>query len=196
MIADKSVAVVDIDGVLNSYPKCFFDWAKVNCHVDWATMHQARQDARYTDIKQQYRLSGVKRNLAVLPGARDMLNLLKSQGHKIIIVTSRPDIGTVHLDTKYWLEKNNLPFDAVIFGRVKPRALLDVDCDLHEIGVIIDDEERHLKDYFSVVGEECNYIRISQDQEMTEEGLSFYSNFSNLENLIKWLANEITPDKT
>ncbi len=73
--------------------------------------------------------------LEPLPGAVERLNLLKQNGHYIIIQTARnmatcqsnlgkvmKNIGKITLD---WLEKYQIPYDEIYFG--KPNADLYID---------------------------------------------------------------------
>lgn len=61
---------------------------------------------------------------------------LKKQGHKIIIVTARPDIYFEAFKyTKLWLEKNNIPYDTIITGKQdKKQTMID-----NKIQLVIDD---------------------------------------------------------
>lgn len=61
---------------------------------------------------------------------------LKKQGHKIFIVTARPDMYFEALKyTKLWLEKQNIPFDTIITGKHdKKQAMIE-----NKIDLVIDD---------------------------------------------------------
>ena len=65
-----------------------------------------------------------------------VLSKLKQKGHKIIIVSARPDIYyPAEKYTKLWLEKNNIPFDKIIIGKQdKKQSMID-----NDIKLVIDD---------------------------------------------------------
>ena len=69
-------------------------------------------------------------------GCQDVLSKLRTRGHKIIIVSARPDIYyPAHYYTKLWLEKNNIPFDDIIIGKQdKKQSMID-----NNIELVIDD---------------------------------------------------------
>jgi len=74
-------------------------------------------------------------DVAAMPGAKEMLKTLKHQGHTIIIHTARnmqsqghnvgkvlKNVGKITLD---WLDKNDITYDEIYFG--KPNADLTID---------------------------------------------------------------------
>lgn len=69
-------------------------------------------------------------------GCQNVLCKLKERGHKIIIVSARPDIYyPAEKYTKLWLEKNNIPFDDIIIGKQdKKQSMID-----YNIELVIDD---------------------------------------------------------
>lgn len=73
---------------------------------------------------------------------------LKKQGHKIIIVTARPDMYfEAYRYTKLWLEKHNIPFDTIITGKYdKKQTMVD-----NKIDLVIDDSIQTIK-YASELG--------------------------------------------
>lgn len=66
----------------------------------------------------------------------EIVQTLKKMGHKIFIVTARPDrYYEAEKYTKLWLEKNNIPFDKIITNSPdKKQAMIDLQIDL-----VIDD---------------------------------------------------------
>ena len=69
-------------------------------------------------------------------GCQEVLIKLREKGHKIIIVSARPDIYyPAFYYTKLWLEKNNIPFDDIIIGKQdKKQSMID-----NNIELVIDD---------------------------------------------------------
>ncbi len=60
---------------------------------------------------------------AVVEGAQDAIRRLKQKGYSIILCTSR--FRSQKDTTIEWLERNNIPFDDIVFG--KPRGILYID---------------------------------------------------------------------
>lgn len=124
--------LVDIDGVLADWQEGFINWLGCSEDLDvpyFETRHALRlwyeNEAgvkRQEEIKRLFRQSGAKRNLAVLPGARELLNLIRHESLlKIILLTNRPydEHFRIYGDTLEWIEKNSLPYDAIIWAKDK-----------------------------------------------------------------------------
>lgn len=60
---------------------------------------------------------------AVVEGAQDAIRRLKQKGYRIILCTSR--FRSQKAATIEWLERNNISFDCIVFG--KPRGILYID---------------------------------------------------------------------
>lgn len=60
---------------------------------------------------------------AVVEGAQDAIGRLKQKGYRIILCTSR--FRSQKAATIEWLERNNIPFDCIVFE--KPRGILYID---------------------------------------------------------------------
>jgi hypothetical protein len=60
---------------------------------------------------------------AVVEGTQDSIRRLKQKGYLIILCTSR--FRSQKAATIEWLERNNIPFDDIVFG--KPRGILYID---------------------------------------------------------------------
>ena len=67
---------------------------------------------------------------------------LREQGHKIFIVTARPDLYFEAFKyTKEWLDRNGIPYDCIITGKLdKKQTMID-----NEIDVVIDDSISTIK---------------------------------------------------
>lgn len=147
----EQVAVIDIDGVLNDYPVCFYDWVEVKYGPEMVkTILKDR--ATYEEIKDDYRSSGAKRTLWVNNVSRDALKALKTKGIPIVLLTDRPymRIKRISYDTMAWLDTNSIPYDYLFWSegqskthivkKVKSVAFVVDDkpktCDqFHELGV-------------------------------------------------------------
>lgn len=87
-------------------------------------------------------------NCSAQVGASDVLSKLREMGHKIIIVSARPDIYyPAEKYTRLWLEKNNIPFDDIIIGKQnKKQSMID-----NSIELVIDDSIQTIE-YASELG--------------------------------------------
>ena len=99
--------------------------------------------------------------LEPVPGAIEKLKQLKEAGHYIIIQTARHmktcegNIGRVlariGAATLNWLEKNNVPYDEIYFG--KPWAQ-----------IYIDDNAFRFESWDSIKGDGSNFPRYKEEQ--------------------------------
>ncbi len=126
-LANHPCAIVDIDGVLADYPRCFEIWCEVNffpgiSRHDMQRLLREMPALNRADLKHKYRQSGVKADLPVLPGAREFLQLLRSRRNlKVILLTNRPyhQYYRIYPDTLEWLAKNDLPYDGIVWAQDK-----------------------------------------------------------------------------
>ncbi len=130
---DKVVAV-DIDGVLNEYPKVFYDWLILNAiefkgtkTLNDTLVKNTIDVKRYLELKDEYRQSGAKRYQAVRDGAKELLNGIRAAGGTVILLSKRPfwKFSRIYADTLQWLDSNGLRFDAVLFDRNKHHKILN-----------------------------------------------------------------------
>lgn len=121
---DAPCVLIDIDGVLSDYPKCYHNWlankfgcSAYNAEVNLRDISLDRKE----ELKREYRQSGVKATLPVLPGAKNMLDSIHAAGLKIILLTNRPyaEHCRIYADTLQWLRDNDLKYDAIIWARDK-----------------------------------------------------------------------------
>lgn len=135
---------IDIDGLLNNYPKCWLDFIYSECHEKFATIAEAKTKLgeEYKLVKDKYRTSGYKSTLPVNPQAVTLINNLKSKGYKIIVATSRPFDKYPNLRdiTFNWLKSNNFEFDVL---ESKNQTLIDK----YNPVFHIDDELAHVMFY-------------------------------------------------
>ena len=118
--------MVDIDGCLTEYPETFLRWLSESLGIRSNSLEMLKASTtpeRYEALKYAYRTSGVKRELEVRPNARETMELLKKWGMRIWIATSRPQWEPVISDTKFWVKKNKLPHDKLIFANDKRQFL-------------------------------------------------------------------------
>lgn len=129
----EQVVIVDIDGVLADYPRCFYEWlVEGELSATWNTegMNPYRIQQKYESlpldrkvaIKKIYRQSGAKKYIKLLPGAKSMMQILRSDPLlKIVLLTNRPyaEHYRIYPDTLEWLKTNEIPFDAILWAKDK-----------------------------------------------------------------------------
>src|SRR3989339_1972429 len=138
-MASKKIIIIDIDGVLVSYPEHFenyvFDLLKIRYTLD-----EIKLLPQYQLLKYSFRVSNIKRTLPILndniPKIIDQLRKL----YNVWIVTHRP-IEMSGMDTIAWLDVNKIGYDEIFFVKNKI-------CFMHAIKesilAIIDDEDNNL----------------------------------------------------
>jgi len=114
----------DIDGVLNNYPDCWIDFVNLKIGSSFSDLNEMKAFltyAKYKKLKDEYRTSGYKIKLPVLEGAAELLCALRDVDYKIILITARPmhKYPDLWIQTKLWLEFNNLPYDVLFHSENK-----------------------------------------------------------------------------
>lgn len=149
--AGKPVVALDIDGTLGDYHGHFLRFA-----AGWygrpmpspedinpgLPLHRFMKTTKrtYRDCKLAYRQGGMKRSMPCYSGASDMSRALRRAGAEIWICTTRPylRLDNIDPDTREWLRRNKIQYDAVIYGEDKYRELVR-QVDLDRIVAIADD---------------------------------------------------------
>lgn len=135
---------VDLDGVLNYYPKCWLNYIYLKTGLNIKNLELAKQTLpykSYIDLKRDYRESDYKLNLEIRDGACTFSHFLKRKEFKIIIKTQRPikEHPCLFKGTIEWLRRNNILFDEILFNNNNPFMVLSKYPDL-SFGV---DDDRH-----------------------------------------------------
>lgn len=135
--AGKPVVAIDIDGTLGDYHGHFLRFAEgyigkpmpsageINPGLPlYKHMHVSRP--KYRAAKLAYRQGGLKRSMPAYPFASELTAELRRAGAEIWICTTRPylRLDNIDPDTREWLKRNRIQYDAVIFGDNKYRELL------------------------------------------------------------------------
>jgi FMN phosphatase YigB (HAD superfamily) len=113
----ENIVIIDIDGVLNDYPQCFYRW--ITTAYGASAMDGLLQDrARYETMKDEYRASGAKRTLPVDNDSRAALKILKRKGIPIVLLTDRPYMKSkrISYDTMAWLDASDIPYDYLFWS--------------------------------------------------------------------------------
>lgn len=131
----KPVVAIDIDGTLGDYHGHFNEFAG-----DWlgpeyyVPAHNATYDGRvphrewfcavfgvdvttFRAIKLAYRQGGLKRTMPIFRGAGYLLDQIRKRDAEVWLTTTRPwdRYDRIDPDTREWLRRHDLPYDALIF---------------------------------------------------------------------------------
>lgn len=125
----QGIAVVDIDGVLDYYPQCWVDFVNASLGTTYKDLYEVKQNMPYSvykNVKEMYRVSGIKEDLAVRENAAVLLNWLHDQDYYIIVMTARPIVkyNDLLMQTTRWLNKNALYYDFLYFSDEKHLDIL------------------------------------------------------------------------
>ncbi len=120
----------DIDGVLSQ-------WLQIN-GVDYYSLTDEQRDGGWE--------SGGILELEPVPGAREVLEQLKSQGKTIVLITARKIwlYGRVEHETHQWLKKHGMLYDRLFFGADKVETLKRAK--LPPLEFFVEDDPRHALD--------------------------------------------------
>lgn len=132
----RPVVALDIDGTLGDYHGHFLRFAEAwfgRPMPDATAINPGQRlsvfmgvpHARYRECKLAYRQGGLKRSMPVYPGARELTRGLRRFGAEVWICTTRPylRLDNIDPDTREWLGRNGIQYDAVIFGERKYHEL-------------------------------------------------------------------------
>ena len=122
-------------------------------------------------------------NCSAQVGASDVLSKLREMGHKIIIVSARPDIYyPAEKYTRMWLEKNNIPFDDIIIGKQnKKQSMID-----NDIKLVIDDSIQTIT-YAEELGIDAFMFATKENQNFKSNGGSVrVLSWAEIENILKY----------
>jgi hypothetical protein len=123
MDSNKKIIILDIDGLLNDYPKSFLQWVRLTYGISVPTLAVLKKQDNYKIIKEHYRMSGAKKYSVITDGLNYLLDFLRSGNFYVWIITSRPVLAETVDHTKYWLNKNKIPYDRLDFCRDKKSTL-------------------------------------------------------------------------
>jgi len=132
----KPIIALDVDGTLGDYHSHFLNFAanwigKPMPHPEdinpGLRLHQFMGVPlrTYRECKLAYRQGGLKRWMPCYEGASEMTRALRRAGSEVWICTTRPylRLDNIDPDTREWLRRNDLVYDAVLYGDDKYREL-------------------------------------------------------------------------
>jgi len=145
------VVAIDIDGTLGDYHTHFLRFAKgwigrpmpdpedINPGLP---LHKfmGTSKATYRKCKLAYRQGGLKRSMPCYYGAKHITEALRRAGAEVWICTTRPylRLDNIDPDTRHWLRRNGIQYDAVLWGEHKYRDLVK-QVDRERIVGVLDD---------------------------------------------------------
>jgi len=152
---DKCLVVLDIDGVIFPYPS-LWDRFKEAHHKDGKDI---------AEIKEMYRLSGLKATEPPLKGAPDLISFLQEQGCVVVLMSSRPVnlYPEVYMQTVLFLETYNMHPDLLFFKDHKPLSV-ELEDLWDRVAFFVDDEGRHLAGVKERNPEVCCVHIVSHDE--------------------------------
>jgi hypothetical protein len=133
--AGKPIVALDIDGTLGDYHGHFLGFAggwfnqkfpdpeEINPGIPlWEFM--GVEHHKYAECKLAYRQGGMKRTMPVYIGAAFLTQYLRRQGCEVWICTTRPymRLDNIDPDTKEWLARNHIEYDAVLFDTLEGKG--------------------------------------------------------------------------
>ena len=180
---NQYVAIVDLDDVVVEFRKGFAAWLskEFNIHADVNSSEYyfitALKKARVNpeDIFSKFIADGGFRTLEIKENIRETLVGLKQQGFWIQYLTARPaeDLRCLY-DTFYWINKFNLPYDAIDFSSEKFRwCAKSKYYDRRKICFAIDDSPKHAEEY-AKHGIKVFVPRQNYNKHVSNENVRFY----------------------
>lgn len=126
---NEKVCGIDIDEVLGEYTKSWIEFVNKECgtiYDDIFVMKDTIPYQQYRDLKEKYRLSGIKEKMPVKEGASELTLELRKMGYVIIILSKRPvqKYPTLFKQTVNWLDNNNIVYDGIIFDENKHTKII------------------------------------------------------------------------
>jgi hypothetical protein len=132
----KPVVALDVDGTLGDYHRHFLWFAEQYLDKpmpDAQTINPGERLhkfmhvrlADYRAAKLAFRQGGFKRWMPAYPYASELTTSVRRAGAEVWICTTRPylRLDNIDPDTREWLRRNNIKYDAVLFGEDKYKEL-------------------------------------------------------------------------
>ena len=145
------VVAIDIDGTLGDYHGHFLRFAAEWYGRDMPSptdinpglpLHKFMRTSKatYRQCKLAYRLGGLERSMPVYEGASDLTALVRQAGAELWLATTRPylKLDSQSVNTRHWLRRHNIQYDALIFGERKYRDLARI-VGVNRIAAVLDD---------------------------------------------------------
>lgn len=131
----KPVVALDIDGTMGDYHGHFLRFASGYFDADFPSAEEVNPGLplyrfmgitkeRYRNCKLAYRQGGLKRTMPAYPGAGALTTDIRLNGAEVWICTTRPylRLDNIDPDTREWLRRNGISYDAVLFDRIEEKG--------------------------------------------------------------------------
>lgn len=132
----KPIVALDIDGTLGDYHAHFLWFAERWLGKPMPSATEINPGMRlhkfmgvtqrdYRECKLAYRQGGLKRFMPCYPGAAELTSAIRRKGAEVWICTTRPylRLDNIDPDTREWLRRNGIKYDAILYGDDKYREL-------------------------------------------------------------------------
>lgn len=202
---EKPVVALDVDGTLGDYHSHFLSFASgwsgrqmpaaegINPGLP-LHKHMKMSKATYRQCKLAYRQGGLKRSMPCYPGSAELTRAIRHAGTEVWICTTRPylRLDNIDPDTRHWLRRNRIQYDAVLWGEHKYRQLVK-QVGLGRIVAVVDDLPQMVKQAVAI-GAPAVYLR---DQPYNRFiGISAWYRVDNINELQPLLLEDITQWKS
>ena len=153
----QKVVIVDIDDVISEFRVHFakhlneeYDlYPDVESEEYYFITALSKLNMNPEEVFEKFTDQGGFRDIPVVKGAIEMLQDIRNRGYWIQLLTARPkeNLKCFH-DTYYWLNKNNIPYDAIDFSSEKFRwCAKSRYYDNDAIKFAIDDAPKNVSEY-------------------------------------------------
>ena len=137
--------MLDIDGVLNDYPKTFINYVNDNTHNNFKSLQELKETLSFSEfrrLKDSYKFSDYKHKAKLREGALELVNKLNKK-YLVYIVTSRDLNEKNQLElTLNWLKTNNIKYDYICQSN---KTLADLESKFNEpFDLVIDDDYKNV----------------------------------------------------
>lgn len=190
---------IDLDGVIFDSERMYRVYAEL---YDILELHQNgiidNREVKFQDrynwsketidnFMEKYQTRIVK-DAPFMPGAKEVINMLKNEGHELIVITSRGSNNKQHINiTEDILKRNNMYiFDKYCWGVEKKREV----CVAEKIDLMIEDSNNNCKE-ISDAKIKTIYFKDAPNYDMEEnEYLKTLYNWGETYRYIKEVSNE------
>lgn len=132
----KPIVALDIDGTLGDWHSHFLWFAEKYLNKPMPHPEQLNPGLRlhkfmgvtlrdYREAKLAFRQGGYKRWMPCYDGASELTRAIRRAGAEVWICTTRPylRLDSIDPDTREWLRRNKIQYDALLYGDDKYREL-------------------------------------------------------------------------
>lgn len=200
-IFDIDDTICDTDGYSEKYIENFFIQHKIPYKKTGKQTRFAEAKFDWTEEEaiKWYKVYGDEMALEFpcKEGAKELINSLYDQGHRIVIATARETVwhNTPVLVTKLWLQKNKIKYSKLYTGRIDKELI----CEDEKADFFMDDDLKitaKVASHFSGKDHVCHSLLAStafnQDKQ-AGEGVVRINSFAHLEKYLQKLG--ITPNE-